>query len=250
MYQHSSSTCIWSIYISQLIRYARAWGTRYARAWGPYQDFLDIGMLLTMKLLNQGFLLVKLKSSLRKFYGRHHDLVDRYGICVTNDHGYVPLVVYTSRSFPRSWLITGFVIILTRRVSLVEQELPTFPEHRSSPRIFSGVRVTRSLVLYECFVDHGLSFCTFSFGRHCVVCSSSIYGFWLSLWHLQTLLTLYIMWSSALRKANIRHIIWICLHDVLILKFCNRNYVLTKLYDWRLNNKELWYSKFSLLQKL
>ena len=33
-----------------------------------------------MKPLNQGFLVVKLKSSLRKFYGRHHDLVDRYGI--------------------------------------------------------------------------------------------------------------------------------------------------------------------------
>jgi hypothetical protein len=45
---------------------------------------------ITRKLLNQGFLLVKLKSSLRKFYGRHHDLVDRYGISVTNGHGYVP----------------------------------------------------------------------------------------------------------------------------------------------------------------
>ena len=29
---------------------------------------------------------------------------------------------------------------------------------------------------YVCFVDRCLSFCTFSFG-HCVVCSSSIYGF-------------------------------------------------------------------------
>jgi hypothetical protein len=36
--------------------------------------------LLSGKLLNQGFLLVKLKSSLRMSYGRHHDLVDRYGI--------------------------------------------------------------------------------------------------------------------------------------------------------------------------
>ena len=47
--------------------------------------------------MNQGFLLVKLKSSLRKLYGRHHDLGDRYGIpgiCVTNDHGYVPLVEF------------------------------------------------------------------------------------------------------------------------------------------------------------
>ena len=40
--------------------------------------------------------------------------------------------------------------------------------------VFSGVRVTRSLVLYVCFVDRCLSFCTFSFG-HCVFCSSSIY---------------------------------------------------------------------------
>ena len=32
-----------------------------------------------------------------------------------------------------------------------------------------------------------MPFCTFSFG-HCVVCSSSIYGFWLPLWYLQTFL--------------------------------------------------------------
>ena len=42
--------------------------------------------------------------------------------------------------------------------------------------ICGGVRVTRSLVLYLCFVDRCLSFCTFSFD-HFVVCSSSIYGF-------------------------------------------------------------------------
>jgi hypothetical protein len=129
-------------------------------------------LLLARKLLNPGFLLVKLKSWLRKFYGW-----PLWNICVTNDHGYVPLVVNTCRSFPHSQLITGFVTRLTRRVPLVEQELPTLPEHLSSPPVFSGVRVTRSLVLYVCFVDRCLSFCTFSFG-HCVVCSSSIYGFW------------------------------------------------------------------------
>ena len=41
----------------------------------------------------------------------------------------------------------------------------------SSPPVFSGVRVTQSLVLCVCFVDRCLSFCTFTFG-HCVVCSS------------------------------------------------------------------------------
>jgi len=107
----------------------------------------------------------------------------------TNDHGYVPLAVDTSRSFPHSWLITGLVTRLTRRVSLVEQELPTLPEHVSSPPVFSGVRVIRSLVSYVYFVDRCLSFCTFSFG-HCVVCFSSIYGFWLTLWYFQTLLAI------------------------------------------------------------
>ena len=38
----------------------------------------------------------------------------------------------------------------------------------SSPLVFSGVRVTQSLVLYVCFVDRCLSFGTFSLG-YCVV---------------------------------------------------------------------------------
>jgi hypothetical protein len=38
----------YGVYISQMIRYSRACGS--------YQDFRDRGLLLTMKLLNQGFL--------------------------------------------------------------------------------------------------------------------------------------------------------------------------------------------------
>jgi hypothetical protein len=44
----------YGVFISQMIRYSRACGS--------YQDFLDRGLLLTRKRLNQGFLLVKLKS--------------------------------------------------------------------------------------------------------------------------------------------------------------------------------------------
>ena len=65
----------YGVYISQLIRHSRAFGS--------YQEFLDRRLLLTRKLLNQGFLLVKLKSSLRKLYCRHHDLNDRYEISVS-----------------------------------------------------------------------------------------------------------------------------------------------------------------------
>ena len=64
---------------------------------------------------------------------------------------------------------------LTRRMPLVEQELLTLPEHLSSPPAFSGLRDTRSLVVCVCVVDRCLYFCPFPF-RHCVVCSSSIYG--------------------------------------------------------------------------
>ena len=58
----------------------------------------------------------------------------------------------------RHMLTSRVVSRLTRRVSLVEQELLTLPEHLSSPPVFSGVRVTRSLVLC---VDRFLSFVLF-----------------------------------------------------------------------------------------
>jgi len=67
---------------------------------------IDAAIILPVELINSEFCFVKLTSSLRKFYSRHHDVVDRYGvhfcICITNDHGDVPLVVNTSRSFPHS----------------------------------------------------------------------------------------------------------------------------------------------------
>ena len=55
-------------------------------------------------------------------------------------------------------------------------------------RGFSRVRAARSLVFCIVYVDHCLSFCSFSFGR-CAVCSSSICGFWLLLWYLQNVHT-------------------------------------------------------------
>ena len=44
-----------------------------------------------------------------------------------------------------------------------------------------------------CFVDRFLSFCTFAFGN-CIVCSS-IYGFWIPLCYIQTLVTFYNLYA-------------------------------------------------------
>ena len=66
----------YGVYISQLIRYARAC---YA-----YEDFLRRGQLLTKKLMLQGYNESRLKSSFRKFYGRYNDLVCDYKLSLSH----------------------------------------------------------------------------------------------------------------------------------------------------------------------
>jgi len=56
---------------------------RHSRLFGSYHNFLDRWLRLIRKLLNQGLLVVRLKSSLREMYGGHHDLGNRYGISVS-----------------------------------------------------------------------------------------------------------------------------------------------------------------------
>jgi hypothetical protein len=65
--------------------------------------------------------------------------------------------------------------------------LLTVLEHLSSHPIFSGVRVSRSLVFCVMFCISLFVLLSFFF-CHCVVCPSSSYRFVLSLWYLQTLL--------------------------------------------------------------
>ena len=55
----------------------------YARAYCKYQNFVDRAKLLTNKLLSQGYRKTKLVSTVKKFYGRHHDLVDPYSAAVS-----------------------------------------------------------------------------------------------------------------------------------------------------------------------
>jgi hypothetical protein len=64
------------VYISQLIRYARAWFTD--------QDFSKLGKLLTIKLMLQGYNQSRLKSSFRKFYGHYNDLVCDYKLSLAD----------------------------------------------------------------------------------------------------------------------------------------------------------------------
>ena len=60
------------VFISQLIRYARACSS--------YECFILRAARLSSKLLGQGYVRERLKSSLRKFFGRYGDLIKHYDI--------------------------------------------------------------------------------------------------------------------------------------------------------------------------
>ena len=111
------------VYFSQLIRYSRACGF--------YQNFLNRGLLLTTKLLSQWLLLVKLKSTHRKYYGATMIWLTIIEYTWRNDHRYVPLIVNTSRSFPHSWPITGYLAKLTSGAGTAYIS----PEHLNSPPV-------------------------------------------------------------------------------------------------------------------
>ena len=64
-----------------------------------------------------------------------YNFVNHYGVSMsqmTTD------IFHFIRSFPHSWLITGFEAKVTRRVPHVEQELLTLQEQLRSPSVFSG----------------------------------------------------------------------------------------------------------------
>jgi hypothetical protein len=66
----------YGVYISQLIRYARACST--------YHQFLNRGRLLTDKLILQGFLQSRLMSASRQFYRRYNDVIYNYKLSLSH----------------------------------------------------------------------------------------------------------------------------------------------------------------------
>ena len=69
------SSPAYGVFISQLIR--------YARACSPYECFILRARRLSSKLLKQRYLAERLKSSFRKFYGRNGDLIQQYEVSLS-----------------------------------------------------------------------------------------------------------------------------------------------------------------------
>jgi hypothetical protein len=88
----------------------------------------------------------------------NNTLSERKGTMIRKPNAEDQRLSNTNPTNNHSWLITGFVTTLTRGVPLMKQEHITTPEHLSTTPVFSGVHVTRSLVLCICFVNRCLSF--------------------------------------------------------------------------------------------
>ena len=133
------------------------------------QSFLDRELLLTMQLLNQGFLLAKLMSSLRQFYGHHYDLVNHYGIYVSQ---------MTTGMFHFLFLFSFMAYHrVCNRSNTTGATSGAGTAHPSGAAKFNPGFERGSCCSISYFLCSVLQIvvCTFSFG-HCVVCPS-IYDF-------------------------------------------------------------------------
>ena len=80
---------------------------------------------------------------------------------------YTYAIFYNTSS---SCFITGFVTIVVWRIPLLDQELPTLPEHLGLPALFSAVHVSRTFVF--CVVFCRSLFVLLFLFYHCFVCTT------------------------------------------------------------------------------
>ena len=113
------SSPAYGVFISQLIRYARACSS--------YECFILRAMRLSNTLFGQGYVKERLKSSLRKFYGRYGDLIKQYEVplfrmlhdILENDHiQWHPLLI---RHYTNFWPLLIWTILPNLTFYLIVQ---------------------------------------------------------------------------------------------------------------------------------
>ena len=138
----SSAAPAYGVYICQLIQYSRACGS--------YYEFLDRGLQLTRKLMNQGFLVANYLyiswSSLWMFYCCHHDyLCQKWPWICSVCHNHNPIL---------SWLL--MTCHRVNFMSLMEQELhiPFRSFTWVHPQFLVGLVLPSLYFSVYCILDH------------------------------------------------------------------------------------------------
>ncbi|KAK3101978.1 hypothetical protein FSP39_007794 [Pinctada imbricata] len=109
------SSPAYGVFISQLIRYARA-STKYT-------DFVLRARRLSDKLLSQGYVCDRLTSSLRKFYGRYGELVIHYDVPLSR---MVDDILQGYGHYPYLSLVTGRKVLIRYRSKSSRDFIPSF----------------------------------------------------------------------------------------------------------------------------
>ena len=134
------------------------------------------------------------KSTTQSYIWKLKKLTDQSDICAYS---------YVQHDCHITWYSCRLTV--TRRVLLVE--LICF-EHPNSPSIYRGTCSSIFGFLHvECFADHCLSLCSFSFG-HCVACPSSILINAFSIFKLFLNACNYILLWIAIKDVHFRQFVW------------------------------------------
>ena len=144
----------YGVFISQLIRYARACSS--------YGCFILRATRLSNKLLEQGYVKERLKSSLRKFYGRYGDLIKQYEVSLSqmlNDILWPDHIQWqppTDQTLYRTRPFTEFWVVSICKCSFVEttdtQSYIRQPIHDSCPDLTSYRIWLLSLIWHHQFM--------------------------------------------------------------------------------------------------
>jgi hypothetical protein len=149
-----------------------------------YHDLIEDCLLLTRKLLDHGFLVVKLQPSLRMVHGRHHDLVTEY-LC----HKWPRISSICRIHYP---VLSSFMSYHGCHMWITNC-LP-FRSTWVNPRLIVGFVFIDSLVFCVIFCRSLFVLLSFFF---VIVCSSLIYGFWLHLLYLVAIVLSVLLWYTA-----------------------------------------------------
>ena len=113
------------------------------------------------------FLVVKLKSLLRKPYGRHHDLVTEY---MCHKWPQICSVFRNHYLMPSSFMINYRICNKSSRTGAISRAGTAYPSRAHEfTSFFGGIRVARSLVF--CVVVCRLLFVISSFGHYIIALS-------------------------------------------------------------------------------
>ena len=105
----------------------------------------------------QGFLVVKMKPSLRKLYERHHDLINRYGISMSQ---------ITTDIYPSSLMAYNLIIDKSKSTGATSRSgTATLPVHLCGVRASLVFYVVLCRSYYLSFFEEG--------GLHCIICPSN-----------------------------------------------------------------------------